>query len=211
MTIWPIVEGDGEIGSVPILLRRLAQQAGLYELLVGKPMKRHRTDLAREGPLRNAVRVARLKPDCSAILILFDSDSECPADLGPQVQAWARDEARGVPCAVVLPKSEFEAWFLASIESLRGQRGIRQEAASHPDPETPRGAKQQVRARMSRSGTYKSTVDQPKLTAQFDMAFAYARCRSFRRMIDAFGSLAVGMGHPIAVWPPEGWEGVATE
>src|SRR2546426_7135782 len=48
---------------------------------------------------------------------------------------------RSVPCAVVLAHREYEAWFLASLESLRGRRGIRGDAEAHPDPEEPRDRK----------------------------------------------------------------------
>ena len=40
--------------------------------------------------------------DCTAILILFDSDDDCPREKGPEVQAWAREEAGELPCVVVL-------------------------------------------------------------------------------------------------------------
>ena len=42
---------------------------------------------------------------------------------------------------VVLAHREFEAWFLAAIESLRGTGGIRADAESHHDPESPREQK----------------------------------------------------------------------
>ena len=65
---------------------------------------------------------------------------------------------------------EYEAWFLASIESLRGQRGIRQDAQSHPAPEEPRGAKGQLEARLEQGRSYSETADQAALSATFDLA-----------------------------------------
>ena len=56
-----------------------------------------------------------------------------------------------MPCYVVMPNREYEAWFLATIESLRGTRGIRDDATPHPDPESPRGAAEELRRRMARN------------------------------------------------------------
>src|SRR5438309_1061296 len=134
MNIQPVVEGHGEVPAVPVLLRRLRDTAQAYAIDVNPPIRKKRGELVDEGRLRNAVRVARKQEDCAAILILFDSDDDAPCQLGPRVQAWAQDEAGQTPCLVVLAHREYEAWFLAAIESLRGVRGIRADAVSHPDP-----------------------------------------------------------------------------
>jgi hypothetical protein len=102
---------------------------------------------------------------------------------------------------------EYEAWFLATIESLRGKRGIRPDADSHPNPEEPKGAKGQLELRMHPGRSYSETADQPALSAMFDMALAYRRCRSFRRLVKAFGLLAAGVGVVLDKWPPPAWEG----
>jgi len=54
--------------------------------------------------------------------------------------------------------------------------------------------------------TYSKPADQPALTADFDMAEAHRRCRSFRRMVRAFGLLATDLGISLGQWPPAGWE-----
>jgi hypothetical protein len=104
---------------------------------------------------------------------------------------------------------EFEAWFLATIESPRGRSGIREDAEPHPSPEEPRGAKEQLEARMTREVSYMERVDQPKLAATFDMRIAYARCRSFRKMVMAFGDLAGAAGASLSAWPPPKWAQVS--
>ncbi len=88
MNIQPIVEGDGEVAALPVLLRRLIQTSNAYPLDVNQPIRRTRTDLVREAGVRKAVRLARLRPDCAAILIVFDGDDDCPKDIAPRVQAW---------------------------------------------------------------------------------------------------------------------------
>jgi hypothetical protein len=100
---------------------------------------------------------------------------------------------------------EYEAWFLATIESLRGTRGIRTDATSHTDPESPRGAKAELRKRMTPNRKYTEKADQSALTAQFNMAIAYQRCRSFRRLVNVFGQIAAGAGITLEQWPPMDW------
>lgn len=205
MNIQPIVEGDGEVAALPQLLRRLIAIANAYSIGVNRPIRRPRTDLIREDGVRRAVRLARLNPDCAAVLIVFDGDDDCPKDLAPRVQSWAQTEATPLPCYVVMPNREYEAWFLAAIESLRGTRGIRHDATSHPDPESRRGAAEELRRRMTPNRSYSKTADQPALTAAFDMAEAHRRCRSFRRMVRAFGLLAADLAIALDQWPPADW------
>jgi len=205
MTIQPIVEGHGEVSAVPVLLRRFQEESGAYGLSIGKPIRRKRTELVLKEPLRKAVRLALLQPDCGAILILFDSDDDCPKELAPTLQGWANEAAGTVPCAVVMAHREYEAWFLASIESLRGKRGIREDAMTHASPETPRDAKGQLEDHMVSGRSYSETADQAALTALFDMAAAYSQCRSFKRMTDVFGLLATSIGARVADWPPPSW------
>jgi hypothetical protein len=210
MNIQPIVEGHGEVPAVPELLRRLRNTAEAYGMDVNPAIRKKRSDLVEESQVRKAVRLAMMQEECGAILILFDSDDDAPCEVGPRVQAWAQEEAQTeagqIPCEVVLAHREYEAWFLAAIESLRGVRGIRPDATSHPDPEGPRGAKGQLEQRMTARKSYSETADQPALTAKFDMAQTYRRCRSFRRMVRAFGLLVTGMGMPLHNWPPPAWE-----
>ena len=155
--------------------------------------------------MKQAVRLALVQPDCGAVLILFDGNSDCPAELGPTVQGWATAAADGTPCAVVLANGEYEAWFLAAIESLRGQRGIKTDAEPHPAPEQPRGAKEQLEARMQPRASYLETADQPALSATFSLPVAYRRSRSFRKLTSSFESLVRAMGYDIGAWPPAAW------
>ena len=70
----------------------------------------------------------------------------------------------------------------------------------------PRDAKGELEKRMSPTTSYSPTVDQARMTAHFDLAVAYRRCRSFRKLVSAFGSLATSAGVPPTSWPPAGWE-----
>jgi hypothetical protein len=207
--IQPIVEGHGELEAVPVLLRRLRDLSQAYPLEVNQPIRCHYADFFIEQQLRKAVRIA-LKQNCDAILLMVDGDGthDCPLNQAPQILSWAQAEAARTPCAVVMAYREYEAWFLASIESLRGRRGIRADAVSHPDPEVPRGAKGQLEQRMEPGRSYNPPADQPVLSAQFDMQPTYEKCRSFRHLVKVFGELATAGGSaPAIVWPPADWHG----
>jgi hypothetical protein len=210
MTIQSIVEGHGEVEAFPVLLRRFRDLAQVYPLDVNPPIRRNCTDFFVEEKVRKAVRLA-LKQSCDCILLLVDGDrdNDCPAIHGPLILAWAQAEAGTKPCAVVLAYREYEAWFLASIESLRGQRGIRHDAEPHPAPEVPRDAKGELETKMETGASYQETADQPALSAMFDMQSAYQKCRSFRHLVTVFGELVAAAGvAPSEAWPPADWQAI---
>ena len=205
MRIQPIVEGYGEVAAVPVLLRRLRDEAEAFQIEIASPIRKRRHELITEPLLRKAIRLALLQEGCAAVLILFDSDDDCPKELAPTIAAWAQDEAGPTPCAVVMAVREYEAWLLASLASLRGRRGIVPDAADHPSPEAVRGAKEQISDAMASGRSYSETADQAALTAVFDLSRAYRACRAFRHCVAAFGHLATAMGSQLPSWPPSAW------
>ena len=205
MIIQPIVEGQGEVAAAPVLLRRLRDEAQAWDVEIARPHRGKRTQLVQKDSLQSAVSIARLTPGCTAILILFDADDDCPKELAPTLQEWAQEAAIPIPCAVVMANREYEAWLLAGIESLRGERGIQGDALPHPHPENPRNAKGELEGRMQTGSYYVETADQAPLTARFDLASAHRECRSFRKLVSAFGALLEASGVQLAVWPPVDW------
>ncbi len=164
-----IVEGYGEVEAVPILIRRIAET--LYpELEIGtlRPIRVSRDKVVKEGELERRVEFAARKiSGQGAIFILLDSDDDCPAHLGPELLGRALQARSDLPIAVVLAKHEFESWFIAAINSLRGQRGLKDNLQRARNPEAVRGAKEWLSRHME-NHSYRETVDQPKLTARFD-------------------------------------------
>jgi hypothetical protein len=205
MMIQPIVEGQGDVDAVPLLLRRLRDEAKAWGLEVARPHRRPRTQLVKKDSLQRAVAFAALRHDCSAILVLFDADDDCPKALAPTLEDWAREAAGGKPCAVVMANREYEAWLLASIDSLRGKASILPHATSHPDPELPRDAKGELERWMPGGASYSASVDQAALTPHLNLESAYRHCRSFRKLVSAFGELAAGAGVAPVAWPPAAW------
>jgi hypothetical protein len=166
-----IVEGHGEIEAVPVLIRRICQivQPDLG-LRIHHPFRVPRNRLIQPGELERAVDLAgrRAGPN-GAILIVLDSDDECPAILAPELLSRARKIRSDLPISVVLAKREFEAWFLASAESLRGRRGLSEILEAPLDPEAIRGAKEWLTSHMTKGRHYVETLDQSALAASFDL------------------------------------------
>lgn len=210
MIIRPIVEGRGEVCAARVLLRRLCHEvAQAGGVKIERPHRRPRSELVKKDTFQEAVRGAVFAPspttDLIGVLVLFDADDDCPAELAPKLGQWAHEVADGRPCPVVMANREYEAWFLAGIESLRGRRRIREDAASFPEPEGPRDAKGRLKRRMERGAGYSPTVDQAPLTAALDLASAYRGCRSFRKLVSAVGTLLQSAGVRPVVWPPADW------
>jgi Domain of unknown function (DUF4276) len=152
-----------------------------------------------------AVQFAALRENCAGILVLFDADDDCPRELAPTLECWAREAAGGRPCAVVMAKREYEAWFLASIEALRGRRGVLPMQLHTPIRSRLAMLKASWNDGMRPGASYSASVDQAAMTAHLDLESAYRRCRSFRKLVSAFGTLAAAAGVAPPVWPPAAW------
>jgi hypothetical protein len=170
-----IVEGDGDVQAVPIAIRKIVHEINPGLGLKIHPLRIPRTKLVKPGELERSVELAARRVGRSgAILVLVDSDDDCPATLGPELLARARNVRPDLPISVVLAKREFEAWFLASARSLRGLRGLASDLAPPPEPESIRGAKEWLTARMTTGRGYTETLDQSALTASLDLLQARA-------------------------------------
>ena len=165
-----IVEGDGEVKAVPVLIRRIAW--GLYPditIIVETPIRAPRYQVIKDGELESRIELAAQKIEGEgAILIILDSEGDCPAHLGPTLLERASQTRNDIPIAVVIAKNEFEGWFLAAAESLRGKRGLKGDITAPDYPERIRDAKRWLSERME-DKTYRETTDQAALAAQFDL------------------------------------------
>lgn len=175
-SVFCIVEGDGEVKAVPILLRRIGWEIGSGQLPdIARPMRIPASKLVKEGELERAVEFgARRTGQGGTIFILLDCDDGCPAELGPALLRRAKAARPDRRIAVVLAKREFEAWFLAAARSLSGKRGLPADLEPPSAPESIRGAKEWLSRQMGSQARYSETTDQPALTALFDMQAARA-------------------------------------
>lgn len=164
-----IVEGHGDVEAVPVLIRRIADDLYPELSIVTHPTRVPRTKVVQIDQLEKTVGLtARKIGRQGAILIILDSDDDCPAKLGPELLQQVVNIRSDLPIAVVLAKCEFEAWFLAAAESLSGQRGLKNDLRSPSNPEGIRNAKGWLSSQMEDNRTYDEVNDQPAFTARFD-------------------------------------------
>lgn len=189
-----VVEGHGEVKAVPVLFRRIGSDIDpSVNLQVLQPIRRPRGTLVNKpGELERAVELAALKARPNGgVFVVLDSDDDCPKELAASLLARAAPAGMGLPVSVILPHREFECWFLAAAESIRGKRGLPPDLTPPPDPEEIRGAKEWLGARM-RGHLYSETIDQPALAATFDLnqarvAKSFDKCyREVRQLIERF-------------------------
>lgn len=177
-----IVGGHGEVESLPILFRRIAGTLDQSLTVHVKPVLRvPESRLSKVGELEKYVEfAARSTGRHGGIFILMDCDwpDGCPRDDGPAWLNRARCARPDMQISLVLANKEYEAWFIAAAESLRGKRGLAADLTTDPNPERIRGAKEWLSDRMPRNRPYNPTIDQPALTSVFDMQAAH-RADSF--------------------------------
>jgi hypothetical protein len=84
-----------------------------------------------------------------------------------------------VPILVALARREYETWFVTAASSLAGRHGLPDDLRSPPAPESIRGAKEWLGARMPQR--YDPITHQAVFTKLFDLRQACAN-QSFDRL-----------------------------
>ncbi len=183
-TVATIVEGNGEVAAVPILLRRLGEwrTPGIYTQVLAPIRVRRDRFLNRDEEFRRHLLLAAAKcgPD-GWILVLLDADDDCHAELGEDLLQRAQRHVPHRRVSIVLASREYEAWFIAAAASLDGHRGFSFDPPEVSDGERLRDAKGWMKARMA-AGAYRETTDQPAFSARMDLPLAFDRSRSFRKL-----------------------------
>jgi hypothetical protein len=183
IVIAPVVEGHGEVAALPVLLRRVGELIAPDSWIdVHPPIRVNRGTLLKAGQLERYVELAARSSERAAVLVLLDADDDCPAELGPDLLRRARAQRPERQIAVVIAMREFEAWFLAAAESVAGQRGLSPDLKPPPDPEAIRDAKGWLQDRRTDGLAYGPTIDQPALTATFDLELARTRSASLDKL-----------------------------
>ena len=188
-----IVEGQGDVRAVPILLRRiLGELHGRYDISIPQPIRaRSGGDIIKNLEYRLQQASSR---GCDAILVLVDTDGDtCPADLAIRLAERANERNLSVPISIVCPHSEYETWFIASLSEdsgyeIRRRLGIDDSVTSPTNVESVRGAKEWLSNRMPDDG-YSPTQHQADLTPHIDLDIVRSRSRSFRRLCHAVEEL----------------------
>ncbi|HRY15303.1 MAG: DUF4276 family protein [Candidatus Competibacteraceae bacterium] len=187
--IIPIVEGHGEVEAVPLLLRRIACTVtpGLLPRINLPNRIKAKSFLNDPGYFRKHISLAAAKAAQfqGLVLILLDCEDDCPAELGPELLRRAIAIRCDVPYFVALAYREFETWFIAATESLRGWEGLPDYLAAPPDPQAIRGAKEWLSHNMP--GGYDPVIHQVRFCQHFNFTAA-AAIPSFQRLLAYFAS-----------------------
>ncbi|MFT7172367.1 MAG: hypothetical protein ACI9NQ_000578 [Paracoccaceae bacterium] len=191
ITIPTIVEGQGEVRALPILLRRLGElYCPEHYLNIPPPHRLPRGKMTnRPDEFKRAVQLAAAKggpPSEAFIIVLLDSDQDCAAEIGPRLAREAKTARSDFQITVSLAVREFECWILASPGSLNLPTGVEAPA----DPESVGGAKGWLKRNLPLE-KYSETIDQPRLTSQIDIETARGSSPSFDRFCREFQSIVI--------------------
>jgi hypothetical protein len=115
------------------------------------------------------------------VLILLDCDDGCPAEMGPQLLARAQAARGDATFLVALARREFETWFLAAAESLRGHFGLPADLSRPANFEEIRDAKGWLSGRMPNG--YDPVSHQHLMAKAIDLDQARA-AGSFQRLAE---------------------------
>lgn len=166
-----VVEGQGDVAALPVLLRLWLKERGHYRDILGKPVSCNGRDkaFAHRG-LEGFVGVAAARPGCKAVLVVLDGESDPVCQLGPKLSRRIKTVTR-VPVSICLAEQKFEDWIYASAETLDLdlQYGLHRQ-----------GLGSIVGA--LRPSTYAKPTWQPRLTARMDIKLAASRSMSLTRL-----------------------------
>ncbi len=196
-----VCEGDGDGPALRALLPGIPTGRGQPFVPVRVVPARGRGNLIAGGGVERFFRY--VASGCDAVLIVLDSDEDCPVDLARELAQRVRALQASVPVAIVAANAAFEAWFLADLESIAGKRVKSRVLIPSPgdtsnDPDSIRNPKMELTALTAQGTTYKETTDQPSLASMIDPEVVSRRSRSFRRLLGALRDLeaAVAAGDP---------------
>ena len=189
--IIPIVEGPGDVTAVPALLWKLLTEMGRYDIQIGPPQNAHGCgNLTISGGIEKFVQNAWTKHDCGAVLILVDADEQCALQMATDFSRRIIEIGVRFPVVVVVAKCEYEAWLLASLETVSGaklgeRQGLPANLSYEEDVENRVGVKGWLTRQLPEGRIYKEALDQEPMTRLIDLDRARDRSRSFRRLCHA--------------------------
>ena len=201
-----IVEGPGDKDSVPALLRRILwERLCRYDITAASPIKANgKSSLIKK--LRNYLQYAIIE-QVDGILVVLDSDKDCPRTLAANLAAEASRLSLGVPVSVVCCTQEYETWFICNLteysgNEIRSRLGLPSSLTSPANVEAIGSPKEWLTRNMPIARAYKETTDQANLTHHIDLELTHARSRSFRRMCHAVEELVEALDkHIMSITP----------
>lgn len=186
-----LVEGQGDVAAVPVLLRRLLKASARYDWQPGPPLRVGELPKLRQNLRRTAeaLRIKMRAGECHAVLVLLDLDDGCPRAEALALAAEFAAFGLPAPVAVVLAHREYEEWLVASLETIAPATHLLPNVTRRDYPaETKRGVKEWLTRKMPAGSIYRETIHQEEFSQHLDAALA-RECRSFRRLESALVEL----------------------
>lgn len=182
-----IVEGDGDLKAVPVLVRRLLQEThGRFDVQQLPAQKRG------EWPrVKREFKRFYLSARLEDAPILWVLDFDCDDCLDPVAEReWLQAEAKridpGGTVEVVFMVKEFESIFLWDDRCLRRAFPEFLANAKLPDnPETVRDAKGWISRNLPKGRAYKPTTDQARMAATVELDHLREVSASMKRLEDS--------------------------
>lgn len=201
MTLYvaPIVEGQTEFGCLETLLQRvwvqLLQSPVRMQVLL--PSRDKRASLVHPAPNMQSLnrkveeafgklaqRIAFDPGSRGLLLILLDSEKDCPAELGPKLLSTARAARSDADIACVLAKRMFENWIVGGASTLAGIKGLPKIIPARSNVEECSGASwlnSQIR-KVDPTRIYKKTAYANAFVKKIDLHECRANCPSFDKL-----------------------------
>jgi len=131
------------------------------------------------------LRAAEEENNILGILILIDADDDCSVTLANEIVQLVNQIGARYSVVVVVANREYEAWFLASLETVRGSENIPADSVFSGEIEGKSDVKGWLTKQMPKGKAYKENTHQVILTQKIDVDLALANSRSFRRLVHA--------------------------
>lgn len=181
--IVPIVEGEGDVLAVPVLVRRILEAHAQFDVQVLQPHRRGelpkvKADFARifkAAALENASVLCVLDFDCAHCVDALQDEQE--------LQQQAQQLRPDVPFAACLIVKEFESLFLWDEVGTRKVLPYILKNTQFPaNPEDIRPVKEWLSDAQPSGMAYKPTVHQAKLAAAVNLDALRERSPSYQRL-----------------------------
>jgi len=165
-----IVEGDGDVRAVPVLIRKTLEKNGIFDVKL-LPIQR-RGEYPSVKKHFDAYFMAAIK-EKSPILWIMDFDAkgyDCPHTEASKILSRAQTLRPNWPLKIAFLVKEYETLFLHDEQATRTVfPDIPKQVEFPKNPKEIRGAKEWLSAQRPSGMAYKETVHQAKITAHLNL------------------------------------------
>jgi hypothetical protein len=174
--IYILVEGHGEIESVPKLAYKVCKDIGFNNIHFSKA--RRCTNVHRAETLVKEIKKIQRESNIEGLLIVRDEEDWCPKTHAPKMASVIRANTMPFPIAYHLMYREFETLFCAYLNEFsgkciprntKGELIFKSDITAPENPESKRDAKGFLSDALISNSGYKPSIDQLALTQALDV------------------------------------------